>query len=542
MNAGEMGPTEIEVWARAESADGVIFANANGAFPVRPATAMDTVTTIRRLIAGDSLVVPPAEGFLADTMDTEIEIDARTGLELQPAVEQLLDYPYGCVEQTSSRMWALIEAGKLVKDRVEDDSRYGRIDDMISAGIARLWSMQTRSGGLSYWPGSPTADRWGTAYACSILAEASIVGFKIDAGFKRDLVQYIDKALGDSDLHDDNVRAMMCESLAAFDKPNAGWMARLSERTERLDLEGRASLARAWFMAGERERARSVLPRELTPVVVKRTTGGRLTSEVSQVASLVRTLKLIDPDSPWIVPLVETIRKAGKGGSWASTLENARAIAALANVLREEPAEANYTGEIQWDGETLTFDQSKPMEFSERRVNKPVEIQTKGTGEMIVMCRQKGLRDAATLSDFDRGLRVRRKWTLSDGKPAKGHAFRVGELVTVEITLEATGLGHGEFVDNVAIVDALPAGFEIENPRLATSAVSDEPMPQPDRVQFLDDRVLLFARAEGEPRTYRYHLRSVTAGSFVVPPVEASCMYDGTLASLQVGGGVEIEP
>jgi alpha-2-macroglobulin len=334
----------------------------------------------------------------------------------------------------------------------------------------------------------------------------------------------------------------MCDSLAAFDKPNASWMARLSERTERLDLGGRAALARAWFMAGERERARNTLPRELPPVVVRRTTGGRITSEISQISSLVRTLKLVDPDSPWIVPLVEKIRAAGEGGQWASTLENATAIAALVNAIDEPKVETNYSGEIHWDGDTLAFDQAKPIRFSERRVNKPVEIQTKGTGEMLVLCRQKGLRDAATLGDFERGLSVRRKWTRANGQPAKGHAFKVGELVTVDVTLEAVDLGEGEFVDNVAIVDALSAGFEIENPRLASSATSDEPMPQPDRVQFLDDRVLLFARAEGEPRTYRYHLRAVTAGSFVLPPVEASCMYDGTLASLQTGGRIEIEP
>jgi uncharacterized protein YfaS (alpha-2-macroglobulin family) len=44
--------------------------------------------------------------------------------------------------------------------------------------------------------------------------------------------------------------------------------------------------------------------------------------------------------------------------------------------------------------------------------------------------------------------------------------------------------------------------------------------------------VLIFASAGREKRTFSYALRVVSAGDFVVPPVQASCMYLPELSSI----------
>ena len=109
-------------------------------------------------------------------------------------------------------------------------------------------------------------------------------------------------------------------------------------------------------------------------------------------------------------------------------------------------------------------------------------------------------------------------------------------------TLEAPALDGSGSVDNVAIVDALPGGMEVENPRLATSAQSEKGKEEdePDRVEFRDDRIVLFASATREKSTFRYALRAMAAGSFELPPIQASCMYDAGFASVHAGGRVEI--
>ena len=83
-------------------------------------------------------------------------------------------------------------------------------------------------------------------------------------------------------------------------------------------------------------------------------------------------------------------------------------------------------------------------------------------------------------------------------------------------------------VNNLALSYLLPAGFELENPRLDdghddaetyTGVVSD----------IRDDRlVLFFGRLSGE-RSYGFSMRAVTRGTFKVPQISATGMYDPTI-------------
>jgi len=109
--------------------------------------------------------------------------------------------------------------------------------------------------------------------------------------------------------------------------------------------------------------------------------------------------------------------------------------------------------------------------------------------------------------------------------------------VQVAITVRTPG----QTVHNIAIVDALPGGMEVENPRLATSARLGEPEgDEPDRVEFLDDRVVLFCTADSRPSTFRYALRATTAGDFALPPIQGSCMYDESVACMGEAARVTI--
>ena len=84
-------------------------------------------------------------------------------------------------------------------------------------------------------------------------------------------------------------------------------------------------------------------------------------------------------------------------------------------------------------------------------------------------------------------------------------------------------------------MDSLPGGLEIENPRLRTSDQTLESAPA-DHVQFLNDRVVLFATARPGETVFRYALRAVAAGSFAAPPIQASCMYNESIRSIHGTG------
>jgi hypothetical protein len=107
-------------------------------------------------------------------------------------------------------------------------------------------------------------------------------------------------------------------------------------------------------------------------------------------------------------------------------------------------------------------------------------------------------------------------------------------------------------LEHLVIDDLLPAGLEIENPRLNTTAsdVARRPQDAPRdnrfqdaRLDVRDDRlVLIGGLTSAGTGTYLYTTRAVTPGRFVLPPVHAECMYDNGINSIWGAGTFEVTP
>jgi len=532
-----MGPVEAKVEAFPRDAtDTSLIARNTAALPVRPATALHTVVELKALPAGQQMRIEPPDVFVKGTAQITISVSPRPSVELAAALEEQIRYPYGCVEQTGSRLLSLAYASRIL-----GPSRAAVIDDMVKAGVARLWSMQTRSGGLSYWPGEPLANLWGTAYAASCLLEARNAGYEIDPRFTGDLAKYLESHLRATteDAPDLNTRALICRVLATFGQPPHGWMARLAEQKDELDIAGLAHLAQAFHAAGSRDKALSLLPSSPPQETVTTTTTERLTTQVQQEAVWLSALLEIEPNHPMTAPLAANLNKARSNGQWGSTLNNAAVIAALSRyqaMTRGEPPQ--FTGMIEPPaGQAMRFTDKEPVSLELRQVEGPVQLSSEGHGTVYVIVTSRGLIREDLIQPYQRQLSVERRWTNREGKPVDANDLTVGDLVQVAITIETTG----EPVHNIAIVDALAGGMEVENPRLATSArMGESEGDEPDHVEFLDDRVVLFCSAGPEPSTFRYALRVIAAGTFALPPIQASCMYDESVACLGKAGRVTV--
>ena len=170
-------------------------------------------------------------------------------------------------------------------------------------------------------------------------------------------------------------------------------------------------------------------------------------------------------------------------------------------------------------------------------IDQPITVTSEGTGALYVTITTEG-QTRGQVAPYAHGLKVDRHWVDQDGHDIDLAQLAVGDLIHSRITIQTTGAT----VHNIAIVDALCAGVEVENPSLATSSQggTDEQGQRPDRTEFLDDRVLLFCSANSEPRTFQYNLRVTTLGQFDLPPIQASCMYDPEIACLGAEGRVTV--
>ena len=138
-----------------------------------------------------------------------------------------------------------------------------------------------------------------------------------------------------------------------------------------------------------------------------------------------------------------------------------------------------------------------------------------------------------------KGFKIERKYFTLDGKPIElGPSATVRQndriVSVVSVTTEHAG-------GRILLVDRLPAGLEIENPRLVTSGdikslswlKSDI---KPEHSEFRDDRFVAAFDLHGSNRNKKdkpagttanvaYIVRAVTTGSFVHPAATVEDMY-----------------
>src|SRR5690606_32815117 len=168
-----------------------------------------------------------------------------------------------------------------------------------------------------------------------------------------------------------------------------------------------------------------------------------------------------EPDSPQVPRLVEDLSAMADAGQQYTTQENAFAFLALGKILRQQ-GPADYTGRFLLNGnQVATFDEDNHRFASPDWLGQRVALEVEGEGAGYCYWEAEGLPSTQDVDEYDHDLTVRRRFLTERGSPVTNLSnFEQGDLIIAELTFSAL-----ENVENVAIVDMLPAGFEIENPR-----------------------------------------------------------------------------
>lgn len=99
----------------------------------------------------------------------------------------LITYPYGCAEQTSSKLLAMMYAKKFIKN----DTLLNDAQNNIKEGIYKLYNMQKYNGEFVYWQGGKHVSPWASLYASDVILELDADGYKVP----KEMVDKIYKAL-----------------------------------------------------------------------------------------------------------------------------------------------------------------------------------------------------------------------------------------------------------------------------------------------------------------------------------------------------------
>ena len=146
----------------------------------------------------------------------------------------------------------------------------------------------------------------------------------------------------------------------------------------------------------------------------------------------------------------------------------------------------------------------------------------------------------------EHGFTLARSFHALDGSEADISKAKQNDRFVVVLTVTEP---QPEFA-RVALTDYVPAGFEIDNPRLVSSGDTGtldwiENAGNPVHTEFRDDRfTAAFERRKGDATTYTvaYVVRAVSPGSYVLPQAVVEDMYRPDRFGRTETGAVEVAP
>ncbi|MCC3158145.1 alpha-2-macroglobulin family protein [Hymenobacter sp. 15J16-1T3B] len=525
--------------------------------PVRPASPLQMRTGGGAVAGGKTQALDLRTDFLPTSQRSQLVLSRSPMTEFSKDLRYLLQYPYGCLEQTVSAAFPQIYYPDLAATlgQTKKAQRYNP-NYHVQEAIRKIESMQLYNGALSYWPGGDYDNWWATAYAAHFLLEAKRAGFAVNQGIldktlrylqyrvrKRETepYQYFDAsniAREQTIAKKENAYSLYVLALAGLPDPVALNYYRANQRL--LAQDSKFVLASTSALSGQTKGFRELLPRAFTQPAARRALDGSFYSPVRDLGLALNTLIDADPQNPLIAQMARQLSRQVKAAGWLSTQERSFALLALGKVARQNK-NATVTATLA-DATGAVLGQYKgPQDLNVNNVaGRRLSLKTAGTGSLYYFWTLEGISPTGRVTEEDQYLQVRRQFLDRTGRPVGRAEFRQNDLVVVKITLQA-GTYAGD-VPNVAITDLLPAGLEIENPRIgavreltwATDAAT------PDYLDVRDDRINLFTTASQQPKSFYYLARAVSKGTFKLGPVSADAMYNAEYHSYNGAGTVRV--
>ncbi len=205
--------------------------------------------------AAQNLIDSIPESLLGGTGTIDLEFSRSPLLEAGGAIDFLLSYPHGCIEQTTSALlpWLAVETLAPFIPRlaaIPDE----KIQETLQAGVSRILSMQLPDGSFSYWPGSVESVPWATSYAGLALLMADASGANVPAtaveNLKSNLIESLRGMATEKSPTALEVHARTLLVLNFAGAPQPAYLNALRDRMPELSPSARALLAAA-LCAGE---------------------------------------------------------------------------------------------------------------------------------------------------------------------------------------------------------------------------------------------------------------------------------------------------
>lgn len=516
-------------------------------------------------------IVLPA--FAEDNMgDLKVTLDAtRLGM-LGSSVNYLFEYPYGCLEQQSSRVLPLVIFEEYI-DVFGLDSKIVNVRDCVLYYTNKWKNCQLSNGGFPYWP-----ERTDDSYYVS-LRIGEICGAAMKRGYTADelgidinaLARYIKDALDEGN---NWVYSYKPYALYVLELLGSGYGYYLDDcvsKYEAYSLTDEAYIALAVLERNQLrdkaiaeeiledissylqpvERSVTVLPKDNENGLWTRLWWN--SSREDELSLLLKLYSELIPEDEMVDRMLNSLMMTQKSGYWHNTITTAKVLDGVyAYIKGRNLDDTNYTGTAKINGaeimkESFTGVNAKPKSLAltfadypvkdlNRETGIPMEFSKEGSGHLYYTVEMKYALPDEMQWARDEGLKI--KYEIRD--------YETGKLINPEnmdssvINLE-TGKTYRAVIrlethrdrNYVALRAPVPAGAEILDSSLATTGSSAEMKIESDWGHWLDAKYIRDSEVQffwddfnTGSTTVEYTFRAARRGVYVLPPVQAECMYE----------------
>ena len=474
----------------------------------------------------------------------------RPNLKLNRRILWLIRYPYGCIEQTVSSVFPQLYLMEFLP-KSRDAKR--EIDKNINAAIQRLRKFQLASGGFGYWPGAKDVSAWGTNYAGHFMIEAKNLGYSVPDDMFKNWQAYQKSQVYKSEKYL-MVQVYRNYTLALSGEAHFGGMNLLMENqlNSMSDVE-KWMLAAGYSLAGADNAANRLLTSAGLTVKAYEEFGGTYGSTLRDKSIILEELIRFERWNE-ANKLASEIAEALSTNNWYSTQTTAFMLMALGKYFKalstdETPLMSGII--ILPDGSTQKFeteDISYQLEI-ESGFGKDITIEVNNrstVNRIFADLEWSGLPLEYLGKDEQYNLNLKVEYLDNDGMKINPDDLTQG--ASFWIHFQAGKLpAYNSAIEEVALVQVLPAGWEIDNTRL-----SGEEMPgwmrgwklnREDYLDIRDDRVMWFFDFNAYDKTLDFvtKVNAVTVGEFVLPPVILEAMYNNNYRASRAGMKIEVE-
>ncbi|MBK7213223.1 MAG: alpha-2-macroglobulin family protein [Bacteroidales bacterium] len=525
--------------------------------PVRPASGLSFITGSGVIQGNGSKSLKLGAELIPSGTKTNLYLSKSPVMQFAGNLNELLRYPYGCLEQTVSCAFPQIYFRDLVKLVSKDQSMgnsFENPDFNVQQAVLKAESMQLYNGGFSLWEQGGVAQWWVSAYTSHFLLEAEKAGFEVNRKVLDASLRYLEQKAKEKEqvswFYNENgehkVKQVASPEifyslyvLALANQPLQSVMNFYKSQSSILSPESRYLLACTYMLTGDRKTYQLLLPKGFGNEQALPSYGGYLGSYNRELALTLNALLEADPNNPQVgVLLRQLTAELTKPYTYHSTQENAFALTAIGKQAKRAAA-SNVSASVSIDGKNVTSFKNDDLRMNSNFQNRNLTINSSGNGLLYYFYELSGIRAKAPKGSEDSYLKVRKRFFDRNGKEITSNRFALNDLVVVEVSAESA---EGQSVENVAVTDLLPACFEIENSRILGERDMSwmKVKATPDYIDIRDDRVSYFCSLSNKPSVFYYVVRIVAKGKFTLGPVSADAMYDASCHSYSGSGIIQV--